>query len=438
MASLNSTKKSTPIFTHEGGKATKINLEQELRRSVFATFLWEDQFYESGESIAKRIQDLVPKVSAQKVSEIAIEARTIHNLRHVPLLIVREMARTNSHKHLVAETLEKIICRADELSEFVSIYWKDGRQTLSAQVKKGLANAFRKFNEYQLSRNNQKKEVSLKDVLFLCHAKPKDEEQATLWKKMINDELSFADSWQTRLSVPGSNKNKVWSELISEKKLGALDVLKNLRNMQEANVERNLIKNIISETNYSKVLPFRFISAARFAPDFESDLETAMFKNLQEYKKLLGKTLILVDMSGSMSSPVSSKSDLRRIDAANALAMIVRELCDDVVVYSFSNNEVKVPNRRGFALRDAITNSQPMGGTYLGRSLTNIQSKETYDRIIVITDEQSADRVPDPIGKNNYMINVSSSKNGVGYGKWTHIDGFSEGVVKYIQEIESL
>ena len=167
--------------------------------------------------------------------------------------------------------------------------------------------------------------------MFLCHAKPKNEEQEIIWKKLINNELSFPESWQTELSS-GKDKNKVWSKMISEKKLGALDVLKNLRNMQDAKVDRSLIKKIISETDYSKVLPFRFVSAARFAPDFESDLETAMFKNLSNVKKLDGKTLILVDVSGSMESPISSKSDLKRIDAGCALAMIVRELCDDVVV----------------------------------------------------------------------------------------------------------
>jgi hypothetical protein len=34
------------------------------------------------------------------------------------------------------------------------------------------------------------------------------------------------------------------------------------------------------------------------------------------------------------------------------------------------------------------------------------------------------------------MINVATDKNGVGYGPWTHIDGWSEGVVDYIREFE--
>jgi hypothetical protein len=68
------------------------------------------------------------------------------------LLLVREMARHKSHRALVAETLARVIQRADELAEFVAIYWKDGRVPLSGQVKKGLAAAFPKFDEYQLAK----------------------------------------------------------------------------------------------------------------------------------------------------------------------------------------------------------------------------------------------------------------------------------------------
>jgi hypothetical protein len=60
---------------------------------------------------------------------------------------------------------------------------------------------------------------------------------------------------------------------------------------------------------------------------------------------------------------------------------------------------------------------------------------ETYDRLIVITDEQVHDTVPAPLGKG-YVLNVASYKHGVGYGKWTHVDGWSEAVVDYICELE--
>lgn len=141
-----------PIHTFEGGKAKHINPEMQLRRSVMSCLLWEREFYEEGEDIASRIISLIPKVSPEKVAAMAIEARGRMKLRHVPLLIVREMARHNSHKGLVGQTLAEIIQRPDELAEFVAIYWKDGRQPLSAQVKKGLAAAFTKFEEYALAK----------------------------------------------------------------------------------------------------------------------------------------------------------------------------------------------------------------------------------------------------------------------------------------------
>src|SRR5258708_27948882 len=138
--------------THEGAPAAIITPEQALRRSVLACMLWENEFYENGVAIAGRIRELVPNVAAEKVAALAVEARTAMKLRHAPLLLVREMARHATHRNLVAETLVRVIQRADELSEFAAIYWADGRRPLSAQIKKGLAAAFTSFDEYALAK----------------------------------------------------------------------------------------------------------------------------------------------------------------------------------------------------------------------------------------------------------------------------------------------
>jgi hypothetical protein len=65
-----------------------------------------------------------------------------------------------------------------------------------------------------------------------------------------------------------------------------------------------------------------------------------------------------------------------------------------------------------------------------------VNTQRKYDRLVVLTDEQSADKVPAPVGKG-YVINVASAKNGVGYGQWVHIDGWSEAVIDYLQEFEN-
>jgi len=132
---------------------------------------------------------------------------------------------------------------------------------------------------------------------------------------------------------------------------------------------------------------------------------------------------------------LSAKSDMTRMDAAATLASIIP---GDLRVYTFSNHVGEVPARRGMAGVDVIKRSQPHGGTMLGMALTALNKDAgAVDRLIVITDEQSADRVPDPLVRRAYMVNVASAQNGVGYGgRWLHIDGWSEGVLRYIHEFE--
>lgn len=431
MAKTNVPRKS--IHTHEGAKAKHINHEQQLRRSVMACLLWEKSFYEDGVDIANRITSLVPHVKPQTVSDIAIEAREKMKLRHVPLLITREMSRVDSHKGLVADTLSKIIQRADELSEFVAIYWKDGKQPLSAQVKKGLALAFPKFDAYQLAKYNRDGAVKLRDVLFLCHAKPKDKEQEAIWKKLVDGNLEAPDTWEVALSS-GGDKKAHWERLLSENKLGAMALLRNMRNFEKAGVNEKTIFSAIDKMKAGRVLPFRFIAAARYAPQWEDKIEPAMLKGMEKIEKLPGLTILLVDRSGSMQDYLSGRSEMMRYDTACGLAILVREIAETVRIFTFADVVHTVPNRRGFALRDAM--GQPYNGTYLGAAIHEINKKFDYDRLIVITDEQSHDSVPDPKGKG-YVINVASYKNGVGYGAWTHIDGWSESVVDYINACET-
>jgi len=418
--------------THEGAPARNISHEQQLRRSVLAYMLWEDQFYEEGVLIAGRIRELVAKVDADKVAALAIEAREKMKLRHVPLLLVREMARLKTHRHLVAETLVRVVQRADELAEFVAMYWSEGKQPLSAQVKKGLAAAFTKFDEYALAKYNRATPVKLRDVLFLSHAKPVDAAQAELWKKLVDGTLSTPDTWEVALSG-GADKREAWERLLRENKLGGLALLRNLRNMAEAKVDESLVVQGLARMKTERVLPFRFIAAARYAPQWESELEKVMLRSMEGNARLRGKTVLLVDVSGSMDAPLSSRSEMRRNDAAYGLAVLLREIAEKVSIYSFSDNLVRVPNRSGFALRDALNSSQPHSGTYLGKAIGELD--ESYDRLIVLTDEQSADAVPNPKALG-YMINVASYQNGVGYGRWTHIDGWSESVIEYIRAAE--
>ena len=302
-----------------------------------------------------------------------------------------------------------------------------------------MAKAFTKFDAYQLAKWNKDTDVKLRDVLFLVHAKPLNKAQEKTWKQLVDGTLPIPDTWEVELSKDdGVSKKDKWTRLIKENKLFAMAYLMNLRNMTEAGVKTDLIKEGLEKVNTEKMFPYRFISAARYNPQFEDVLESKMLECLNGFDKLPGKTVVLIDVSGSMDSGrVSGKSEISFLDAACGLAIIARELGDKVEVFTFSNATCQVAPRHGFALRDAIHGSQAHSGTNLGQAIRHLNARE-HDRLIVITDEQSSDAVPNPKGAKSYLINVANAKNGVGYnGNWTHIDGWSDKVFSFIQEYEN-
>jgi hypothetical protein len=340
----------------------------------------------------------------------------------------------NAH---LAAAITATIQRPDELGEFISLFWADGKKMLPAQVKKGLAGAFAKFNEYSLAKyNSDSAAIKLRDVLFLVHAKPVDAAQADLWKRLVDGQLTTPDTWEVELSA-GKDKGETFTRLIKEKKLGALALLRNLRNMLAARVDEEVIKSALREVPLDRVLPFRFITAARYAPKLEPELESAMLKCLTGHPKLPGKTVLVVDNSGSMGHQVSAKSELTRKDAAAALSMLLREVCENIQVVVFGRTAGLVRPRRGFALRDEIVNCPHNGSTDLRAGIVEALA-EGYDRIIIITDEQSQTPLIGPgLGKRGYIINVANMQNGVGYREYVHVDGWSEAIVDYIQAFEA-
>lgn len=429
---LNTASAKPKVFTHEGAPAKSINAYAALRRSVLSCLLWEDGFYESGQDIAKRIETLADKCSPAEVAGLALEARSDFNLRHVPLLLLDALIRKGGSG--VSDVIAKVIQRPDEMAELLAIYWRNGRKPMSKQLKLGLAAAFSKFDEYSLAKYDRDGPVLLRDVLFLSHAKPDTPEREALYKRVANRTLVTPDTWEVALSG-GGDKRETFERLLREEKLGYMALLRNLRNMVDANVNTDLIREaIIARKGAHRVLPFRYVAAARACPQMEPYLDQALCEAIGCAPRLEGKTIVLVDVSGSMNmGKVSTRSQLTYMDAACTLASVINA---DMRVFSFSTRIVEVPARPGMAGVDAIRHSQSHMGTYLGQAVAEI-NLIPHDRLIVITDEQTRDRVPAPRADRAYMINVATNANGVGYGAWTHIDGFSETVLRFIYEVEN-
>jgi 60 kDa SS-A/Ro ribonucleoprotein len=414
MARMNTVLSGPPVRTHEGAPAVRLTPIRELRRSVLTALLWEDGFYEKGSALAARVADLVPQCRPEDVAALAIEARDTMYLRHVPLFLVRQLARIKGNGAIVQATLTHVIQRPDEMGEYLAMYWNGQTagtskrpEPLSAGSKRGLADAFRKFSAYQLAKYDRDSGVKLRDVLRLVHAKAQNVEQGALWKRVIARDLETPDTWEVSLSA-GKNKRETFERLLTEKKLGALAFLRNLRNMIEAGVDPALVRARFAGP-LDKVLPFRFIAAVRHAPAFAQELNDAMLRVTAELPRLAGTTIVLVDVSPSMAVALSAKSEMQRMDAGTGLAVLIREVAESARVFAFSSHLGEVPAYRGLALADMIRRAVPSNGTLLGTAGAA------------------------------YMINLSTSKHGVGYGQgWTaHIDGWSERVLDFIHAVEA-
>ena len=268
---------------HEGAKAWRMTPEWELYSTVVTMMDVEDKFYEDGESRVRRVADLVRKTSPEFVASLAVYTREKMHLRSVPLLLLVELARCHHGDSLVSRAVARCVQRVDEISELLMCYqWRIGRndlKKLSSQLRKGLAEAFNHFDEYQFAKYDRKnRKVMLRDALLLVHPKPKDDAQAALFKKILNDSLEIPYTWETELSSVGKvhfqsqdEKDEAikdsWQELVASGRLGYMATLRNLRNMCDLTIDDQTMRQICRtlsnplEVERSRQLPFRFLSA---------------------------------------------------------------------------------------------------------------------------------------------------------------------------------
>lgn len=460
-----------------GNQTRELTAYEKLQRSAINCLLWEDTFYEDGESIADRIKKYMKQVTPEQARSVLKEAKVENKLRHMPLFLLVNMAK---NEYLTAEDVANTITRVDDMSELLSLYWstdwKDStgntvknKHTVPKSIVKGIQKALPKFDEYQLAKyRGDRYDVSLKTVIKMTHPKPENAEMEALWGRAINGNLATPDTWEVGLTnchTP-AEKKEFWTRMLTEKtekgfnKLGALALIRNLRNMQSVNVDEDNIRSALGSASMSKILPFQLVTAARYAPQLEDVLETKLLESIDSMEKLEGDTVVLLDTSGSMRSPLSGKGETTCQDVAASMGAIIRGVCNKSIIYTFQEDIQVVPSgRKGFALIDCVRRA-PSGGTSVIDCTNDAVRfyKESHNgkypaRVIVVTDEQTnsdgtgrswrrgttvkLDNLPSNC--NGYIINVGTYENGVGYNNscnYVHINGWSENVLKYISAYE--
>ena len=405
----------------------------------------EDTFYETADQRMTRVVQLVNAIvnepdGVEWLKGFTRWLRGTANIRSMSIAIALEAAKAMLDKGIEGsrQLIAGVLQRADEPAEAVG-YWhaKHGRK-LPQPVKRGIADAVRNlYNERSVFKyDSDAKAIRFADVIQLVHPEPQTAKQSLVFKFALDRrynskvevpaELTVATkrqevkslgsaelrklansgelaaymqksgmTWESLSSIiDGGMDAKAWEAVIPT--MGYMALLRNLRNFINAGVSTKVLDQVAAkiadkdEVAKSKQLPFRFWSAYKetnFSNQFKLAIERAFDASVSNVPALTGKTLILVDMSGSMYSRMSGKSDIRRSDAAALFgaALALRAESADLVV--FGSTYSRVDFRKGesvLGLKDKMTGN--LGGTNLGSALR--ATYNGHDRVVILTDEQ--------------------------------------------------
>jgi hypothetical protein len=369
-----------------GGEAYTQSVELEIVSILLTSFV-EDKFYSKASDQTKRLKELL-KYNPLFAAKAAIYARNEFGMRSISHVAASELARHATGKRWAQNFYREVIRRPDDMTEILAYHLaKNGK--LSNAMKKGFSEAFAKFDAYQLAKwRSEGKSVSLLDVARLVHPVPTDRNAEAL-AGLAAGTLKNTRTWEAKLSDAGKTegskseaKAKAWSEVIET--LGYMALLKNLRNIEQDAPElidraSQLLVNPVA-IRKSLVLPFRFYDAvsAVSSRQFKIALSKAADLSVENVPNLKGKTLIAVDVSGSMRGQPEK--------IAKMFGSILFKALDSEMIMFQSDAEYANLNPADsvFSLMDGMRFSY--GGTNFHSIFDRAKGK--YDRIIILSDMQ--------------------------------------------------
>jgi hypothetical protein len=460
--------------TYEGGAATIRDEKSELFLLAVHNMVGEKTFYEDAGSRDKRFEELVRVVATtdpEWMLAFTTWLRSEANMRSASIVMALEAAKAMVAAGLTGsrKIVRVALQRADEPGEALAYWTSNYGMKIPKPVKRGIADACaRLYTEYSLLKYDTPSHAfRFGRVLDIVHAKPAPFEaawQGPLFRhaqdrmrghqsplevmsalKMVelNAVVRFnmqttmswdqpwdvteliaksGLTWEDVLSLVGNKVEKklLWTALIPV--MGYMAQLRNLRNFDEAGVSDEVAEKVIDrlsdpdQVRRSRQFPLRFLSAYRAAPSlrWSYGLEKALNVSLENIPVLKGRTLIMVDHSGSMDSPLSNYSGLSYGDGARIFGSALALRAENPEVFAYNGGYMPITIKKGSSLLSTIKDYPPLGGgTATWQILQHLY--KNHDRVVILTDEQAFGS-PAGVGiapsTNVYTVNLAGYKYG--------------------------
>jgi hypothetical protein len=427
--------------TFEGAPGYARSTKGELFLLAVANMVGEDSFYEGADKRDARFRTLAGEVALSDhdwLVRMVGWLRTGAGMRSASLVAAAEgvasrlvAGQAGGNRQLIAAALQ----RADEPGEMLA-YWT-GRygRNLPQPVKRGVADAVRRlYSERSLAKYDSGT-YRFGDVLELTHPSPSTPRQGDLFRHAIDrrrnrdnpvpaslttlqaranllalpvaERRAFLDlpdaperlaaagmTWESLAGwLQGPLSARFWEAIIPS--MGYFALLRNLRNFDQAGVSDKVASSVAqrladpAEVARSRVLPMRFLSAYRSTGSVRWSwaLEKALDASLANVPELPGRTLVLVDRSGSMFGRLSSRSTLTSADAAAVFGAALAMRAERATLVQFGSGHAHVPIRKGESVLRVVERFGSLGGTDTAEAVR--ATYRSHDRVVIVTDEQA-------------------------------------------------
>lgn len=433
--------------TYEGGVGYARDAKSELFLLAVTNMVSENTFYEQAAERDKRFRDLIRKVAVEDpswITRFVPYLRDKMNMRSASVVMAAEfvkvmLATGNQSKAPLRQVISSALLRADEPAEMLAYWHSTYGRSEPKPVKRGVADAaVRLYNERAaLKYDGSGTAWRMADVIERVHPEPKADWQKHLFKYLIDkrhnrEDLSteglamlerarildavptaerraylenghavFAEAGYTweRLSgwLQGPMDAKAWETIIPS--MGYMALLRNLRNFDEADVSVGSKTKVVAtlsdpeQVARSRQLPLRFYSAWHNARGmtWAGALETALDLSVGSVPSLSGKTLVLVDVSGSMAGPMSNRSTASRWELGALFGAALALRAESADLFAYDSQSHRIPVHTGDSVLRTIDAIRPHvgGGTDTLGVLARRYADQKPDRVVVLTDEQA-------------------------------------------------
>lgn len=421
------TAKPTNTVNNAGGNAYSLSDKATLAQLAM-TGCFNGTFYVSAENQLKTVLELANKLDPKYVAKLAVYARQKGLMKDMPAVLAAVIAGKDSD--LLSKIFDRVVDNPKMLRNFIQVIRSGatGRKSLGTRPKKLIQKYLNSLNDEQLFKADVGNDPSLPDIIKLVHPKPTNKQRSALYGYLLGKEYSKKDlcplvksfesfknemkgeipdiPFQMLTALPLTDKH--WAQIAENATWN--QVRMNLNTFARHNVfsDKKLLDKLAAklgsaeQVRKAKVFPYQlytaFIHADSSVPNkLTNALQDAADHSLENIPEFNGKVYVMVDTSGSMSSPVtgnrgSATSKMRCIDVAALVAAAVLRKNPDAEIIPF---DTQVHSHRLNSRDSIMTNAKTLasfggGGTDCSVALKHLnQKKAKGDLVIYVSDNES-------------------------------------------------